>query len=36
MRKRTKCDEAHRVDELDACEVHVILRIFIDQLVIVD
>lgn len=27
---------AYRVDELDACQVHVVLRILIDQFVIVD
>ena len=33
--RRGKCG-AYRVDELDTCEVHIILRILIDQLAIVD
>jgi hypothetical protein len=31
-----KYNETHGVDEFDACQVHVVLRILIDQFVIVD
>lgn len=31
-----KYDGTHGVDELDACEVHIILCILVDQLVIMD
>ena len=33
---RMKGNETHRIDELDACQVHVVLRKLIDQFIIVN
>ena len=34
--QRAKCDETHRVDKPDACQVHIVLRILINQFVIMN
>ena len=31
-----KYSETHGVDELDACQIHIVLRILVNQFVIVD
>lgn len=36
LRDRQKYNGAYRVDELDACKVHIVLCIFTDQFVIVN